>query len=61
MISVSLRTRINLKIESELDGIWRYPILLNAEQPDVDGIVDIEAVGLNKESSVELRLKSTSR
>ncbi|XP_049622847.1 cilia- and flagella-associated protein 47 [Suncus etruscus] len=56
-----VRTRINLKIESEIDGIWRYPIFLNVEQPDVDGIVDIEAVGLNKESSVELRLKSTSR
>ncbi|XP_029785500.1 cilia- and flagella-associated protein 47 [Suricata suricatta] len=56
-----LRTQITLKIECITDGIWKFPIVLDATEPDVDDVIDIEGVGLFKESFVNFRLTSQTR
>ncbi|XP_054329037.1 cilia- and flagella-associated protein 47 [Pongo pygmaeus] len=56
-----LRSHITLKIECVTEGIWKFPIMLIATQPDTDAVIDIEGVGLFKESVFELRLKSQTR
>ncbi|XP_039112210.1 cilia- and flagella-associated protein 47 [Hyaena hyaena] len=56
-----LRTQITLKIECLTDGIWKFPITLVATEPDVDDVIDIEGVGLFKESIVDFRLTSQTR
>lgn len=50
-----------LKIECVTDGIWNFPIILVATEPDVDSVIDIEGVGLFKESIVDFRLTSQTR
>lgn len=42
-------------------GIWTFPMMLIATEPDVDEVIDIEAVGLFKESTVNFRLTSQAR
>ncbi|XP_030882467.1 cilia- and flagella-associated protein 47 [Leptonychotes weddellii] len=56
-----LRTQITLKIECITDGIWKFPITLVATEPDVDDVIDIEGIGLFKESIVDFRLTSQTR
>ncbi|XP_058391604.1 cilia- and flagella-associated protein 47 [Diceros bicornis minor] len=56
-----LRTQITLKIECITDGIWKFPIMLVATEPDVDDVINIEGVGLFKESTVDFRLTSQTR
>ncbi|CAK7312628.1 Cilia- and flagella-associated protein 47 [Vulpes lagopus] len=56
-----LRTQITLKIECITDGIWKFPITLVATEPDVDDVIDIEGIGLFKESVVDFRLTSQTR
>ncbi|XP_030161624.1 cilia- and flagella-associated protein 47 [Lynx canadensis] len=56
-----LRTQITLKIECITDGIWKFPITLVGTEPDVDDVIDIEGVGLFKESIVNFRLTSQTR
>nr|XP_023490286.1 cilia- and flagella-associated protein 47 isoform X1 [Equus caballus] len=56
-----LRSHISLKIECITDGIWKFPITLVASQPDVDDVIDIEGVGLFKESTIDFRLTSQTR
>uniref|UniRef100_A0A8C9M843 Calponin-homology (CH) domain-containing protein n=1 Tax=Panthera tigris altaica TaxID=74533 RepID=A0A8C9M843_PANTA len=56
-----LRTQITLKIECITDGIWKFPITLVGTEPDVDDVIDIEGVGLFKESIVDFRLTSQTR
>ncbi|XP_045646419.1 LOW QUALITY PROTEIN: cilia- and flagella-associated protein 47 [Ursus americanus] len=56
-----LSTQIMLKIECITDGIWMFPITLVATEPDVDDVVDIEGIGLFKESIVDFRLTSQTR
>lgn len=43
------------------DGIWTFPMMLIATEPDVDEVFDIEGVGLFKEATVDFRLTSQSR
>lgn len=43
------------------DGIWTFPMMLIATEPDVDEVIDIEGVGLFKESTVNVRLTSQAR
>ncbi|XP_078087998.1 cilia- and flagella-associated protein 47 [Mustelus asterias] len=50
-----------LKVQSATGGIWRFPLLLIATEPQVDDIINIEAFGLNKESVVCFRLTSQTR
>ncbi|XP_059013719.1 cilia- and flagella-associated protein 47 [Mustela lutreola] len=56
-----LRTHITLKVECITDGIWKFPITLVATEPDVDDVIDIEGIGLFKESVVDFRLTSQTR
>ncbi|XP_043556663.1 cilia- and flagella-associated protein 47-like [Chiloscyllium plagiosum] len=50
-----------LKVQSATGGIWRFPLLLIATEPQVDDVINIEALGLNKESVVCFRLTSQTR
>ncbi|XP_038658216.1 cilia- and flagella-associated protein 47-like isoform X3 [Scyliorhinus canicula] len=50
-----------LKIQAATGGIWRFPLLLIATEPQVDDVINIEAFGLNKESVVCFRLTSQTR
>ncbi|XP_067848879.1 cilia- and flagella-associated protein 47-like [Heptranchias perlo] len=50
-----------LKVQSATGGIWKFPLLLIATEPQVDDIINIEASGLNKESVVCFRLTSQTR
>ncbi|XP_054551875.1 cilia- and flagella-associated protein 47 [Talpa occidentalis] len=54
-------THITLKIECITDGIWKYPLMLVATEPDVDDVIDIEGVGLFKESLMDFRMTSQTR
>ncbi|XP_012497537.1 PREDICTED: calponin homology domain-containing protein 2 [Propithecus coquereli] len=56
-----LRTNITLKIQCLTDGIWTFPIMLVATEPDVDAVINIVGVGLFKESIVDFRLTSQTR
>ncbi|XP_023596330.1 cilia- and flagella-associated protein 47 [Trichechus manatus latirostris] len=51
-------SQIILKIECIRDGIWKFPLTLLATEPDVDDVIDIEGVGLFKDSIVDFRLTS---
>ncbi|XP_078416576.1 cilia- and flagella-associated protein 47-like [Cetorhinus maximus] len=50
-----------LKVQSATGGIWNFPLLLIATEPQVDDVINIEALGLNKESMVCFRLTSQTR
>ncbi|XP_077000992.1 cilia- and flagella-associated protein 47 isoform X2 [Tamandua tetradactyla] len=54
-------TDIILKLESVTDGIWTFPITLIATEPDIDDVIDIEGIGLFKESFMDFRLTSQKR
>ncbi|XP_075394462.1 cilia- and flagella-associated protein 47 [Tenrec ecaudatus] len=56
-----LRTQVILKLECQKDGIWRFPIILHATEPDVDDIINIEGIGLFKEAVVNFTLTSQTR
>uniref|UniRef100_A0A7N5JXY1 Cilia and flagella associated protein 47 n=1 Tax=Ailuropoda melanoleuca TaxID=9646 RepID=A0A7N5JXY1_AILME len=56
-----LSTQIMLRIECITDGIWTFPIALVATEPDVDDVIDIEGIGLFKESIVDFKLTSQTR
>ncbi|XP_036083014.1 cilia- and flagella-associated protein 47 isoform X3 [Rousettus aegyptiacus] len=56
-----LRSEITLKIECITDGIWQFPIMLIATEPDVDDVINIEGAGLYKESVVDFTLTSRKR
>ncbi|KAI4554281.1 hypothetical protein MJG53_019580 [Ovis ammon polii x Ovis aries] len=56
-----VRSQVFLKVECMTDGIWTFPMMLIATEPDVDGVFDIEGVGLFKESTVDFRLTSQTR
>uniref|UniRef100_UPI00398E85F1 cilia- and flagella-associated protein 47-like isoform X2 n=1 Tax=Pristiophorus japonicus TaxID=55135 RepID=UPI00398E85F1 len=50
-----------LKVQSVTGGIWKFPLLLIATEPQVDDVINIEAAGLNKEAVVCFRLTSQTR
>ena len=56
-----VRSQVTLKVECMTHGIWTFPMMLIATEPDVDEVIDIEAVGLFKESTVNFRLTSQAR
>ncbi|XP_027621496.1 cilia- and flagella-associated protein 47-like [Tupaia chinensis] len=56
-----MRTKVTLKIECVTDGIWKFPILLTATEPDVDDVIDFEGVGLFKEAVIDFRVSSQTR
>ncbi|XP_063809558.1 cilia- and flagella-associated protein 47 isoform X2 [Pseudophryne corroboree] len=57
----SMRHFATLVVQCVTGGIWKFPIQFVATEPNVDDIIQIEAVGLNKESVVGFRLTSQTR
>uniref|UniRef100_A0ABM5FY67 Cilia- and flagella-associated protein 47 n=1 Tax=Pogona vitticeps TaxID=103695 RepID=A0ABM5FY67_9SAUR len=59
--SKPLRNPATLVVQRSAGGIWKFPILFIATDPEVDDVINIEAVGLNKESVISFRLTSQTR
>ncbi|XP_075056414.1 cilia- and flagella-associated protein 47 [Mixophyes fleayi] len=57
----SMRHSAVLVVQCVTGGIWKFPIQFVATEPNVDDVIQIEAVGLNKESIVGFRLTSQTR
>ncbi|XP_040280927.1 cilia- and flagella-associated protein 47 [Bufo bufo] len=57
----SMRHSALLVVQCVTGGIWKFPIHFVATEPNVDDVIQIEAVGLNKESAVGFRLTSHTR
>ena len=53
--------KTQLMITAASGGVWRFPIRVLATEPDVDDVITIESVGLNKESVVGFRMNSQMR
>ncbi|NXK82913.1 CFA47 protein, partial [Amazona guildingii] len=56
-----MRNEATLVVQYTAGGIWKFPVLFIASEPEVDDIINIEAVGLNKESIVGFKLTSQTR
>ncbi|XP_041438289.1 cilia- and flagella-associated protein 47 isoform X2 [Xenopus laevis] len=57
----SMRHTVTLMVQCATGGVWKFPIHLVATKPTVDDVIQIDAVGLNKESIVGFRLSSQTR
>lgn len=53
--------KTQLVVSATSGGVWRFPLKLLATEPEVDDIITIESVGLNKESVVGFRMTSQMR
>ncbi|XP_042314327.1 cilia- and flagella-associated protein 47 [Sceloporus undulatus] len=56
-----IRNPATLVVQRSAGGIWKFPILFIATEPEVDDVINIEAIGLNKESGIRFRLTSQTR
>ncbi|NWR72974.1 CFA47 protein, partial [Centropus unirufus] len=56
-----MRNEATLVVQCTTGGIWKFPMLFIATEPQVDDVINIEAVGLNKESVVGFKLTSQTR
>ncbi|NWH66895.1 CFA47 protein, partial [Geococcyx californianus] len=56
-----MRNEATLVVQSTTGGIWKFPVLFIATEPEVDDVINIEAAGLNKESIVGFKLTSQTR
>ncbi|NXG35184.1 CFA47 protein, partial [Dromaius novaehollandiae] len=56
-----MRNAATLVVQCATGGIWKFPILFIAMEPEVDDVINIEAVGLNKETIVGFKLTSQTR
>ncbi|XP_015276849.1 PREDICTED: cilia- and flagella-associated protein 47 [Gekko japonicus] len=56
-----MRNPATLVVQCITGGIWKFPLLLVATEPEVDDVINIEATGLNKESVISFRLTSKTR
>ncbi|XP_061483380.1 cilia- and flagella-associated protein 47-like [Rhineura floridana] len=59
--SKPIRNPATLVVQCVTGGIWKFPILFVATEPEVDDVINIEAAGLNKESVVKFKLTSQTR
>lgn len=50
-----------LLVKGATGGIWKFPLRFVATEPEPDDVITINAVGLNKESSLAFRLTSQAR
>ena len=51
---------VQLILTSSKGGVWRFPLKFYASEADPDDVIELEAVGLNKDVSVGFRLTSQS-
>ncbi|NXY61419.1 CFA47 protein, partial [Callaeas wilsoni] len=56
-----MRNEATLVIQCTAGGLWKFPLVFIATEPEVDDVINIEAVGLNKESIVGFKLTSQTR
>ncbi|KFZ62215.1 Putative uncharacterized protein CXorf30, partial [Antrostomus carolinensis] len=56
-----MRSEATLIVQHTTGGVWKFPMLFIATAPEVDDVINIEAVGLNKESIVGFNLTSQTR
>ncbi|NWT02161.1 CFA47 protein, partial [Mionectes macconnelli] len=56
-----MRNEATLMIQWTAGGAWKFPMQFIATEPEVDDVINIEAVGLNKESVVGFKLTSQTR
>ncbi|NWV14558.1 CFA47 protein, partial [Ptilonorhynchus violaceus] len=56
-----MRNEATLVAQCGTGGVWKFPLLFVATEPEVDDVINIEAVGLNKESIVGFKLTSQTR
>ncbi|XP_072195940.1 cilia- and flagella-associated protein 47 [Excalfactoria chinensis] len=56
-----MRNEGTLVVHCTTGGIWKFPLLFIATEPEVDDVINIEAIGLNKESVVDFKLTSQTR
>ncbi|NWI94518.1 CFA47 protein, partial [Pitta sordida] len=56
-----MRNEATLVVQWATGGVWKFPMLFIATEPEVDDVINIEAVGLNKESIVGFKLTSQRR
>ncbi|KFO94355.1 Putative uncharacterized protein CXorf30, partial [Buceros rhinoceros silvestris] len=56
-----MRNEATLLVQCTAGGVWKFPVLFIATEPQVDDVINIEAVGLNRESIVGFRLTSQTR
>ncbi|NWV69070.1 CFA47 protein, partial [Malurus elegans] len=59
--SKPMRNEAILVTQCDTGGLWKFPLLFIATEPEVDDVINIEAVGLNKESMVGFKLTSQTR
>ncbi|NXG52574.1 CFA47 protein, partial [Psilopogon haemacephalus] len=59
--SKPMRNEATLIVQCTTGGVWKFPVLFIAMEPEVDDVINIEAVGLNKESLVDFKLTSQTR
>lgn len=60
-LSEILRNKATLVVQCTAGGLWKFPLLFIATEPEVDDVINIVAVGLNKESIVGFKLTSQTR
>ncbi|NXG57801.1 CFA47 protein, partial [Hemiprocne comata] len=56
-----MRNEATLVVECTTGGVWKFPVLFIAVEPEVDDVINIEAVGLHEESIVSFKLTSHTR
>ncbi|NXT64920.1 CFA47 protein, partial [Chaetops frenatus] len=59
--SKPMRNEATIVIQCAAGGLWKFPLVFIATEPEVDDVINIEAVGLNKESIVGFKLTSQTR
>ncbi|XP_068035887.1 cilia- and flagella-associated protein 47 isoform X2 [Anomalospiza imberbis] len=59
--SKAMRNEATVVIQCTAGGLWKFPLVFIATEPEVDDVINIEAVGLNKESIVGFKLTSQTR
>ncbi|NXM81443.1 CFA47 protein, partial [Oenanthe oenanthe] len=59
--SKPMRNEATVTIQCTTGGLWKFPLVFIATEPEVDDVINIEAVGLNKESIVGFKLTSQTR
>ncbi|XP_074785727.1 cilia- and flagella-associated protein 47 [Athene noctua] len=56
-----IRNEATLVVQCTTGGVWKFPMRFIAMEPEVDDVINIEAVGLNKESVIGFKLTSQTR
>ncbi|NXU52517.1 CFA47 protein, partial [Turnix velox] len=56
-----MRSEATLVVQCTTRGVWKFPVMFIATEPEVDDVINIEATGLNKESIVSFKLTSQKR